>query len=137
MYLENIIFLYTIYLLIKTLVVDLILILNVYKKCNWLDYFISNAVSNTYLQYFYTQLKWTLSVSHFLRWYFFKDGFSITCLLVSCIMVASISFMKFVMKFVMTNQPIANIKYVFLTSVLLLDTVFVKPTWNKNSNKYI
>ena len=30
-----------------------------------------------------------------------------------------------------TKQPIVNIKYIFLTSVLLPDTVFVKPTWNK------
>ena len=44
--------------------------------------------------------------------------------------------MKFVITF-WTNQPIVNIKYVFFTSVVLLDTVFVKPTWNKNSNKYI
>ena len=35
-----------------------------------------------------------------------------------------------------TNQPILNIKYVFFTSALLLDTIFVKPIWNKNSNKY-
>ena len=44
--------------------------------------------------------------------------------------------MKFAMTF-WTYQPIVNIKYVFLTNVLLLDTVFVKPIWNKNSDKYI
>ena len=45
-------------------------------------------------------------------------------------MVASISFMKFVMTF-WTNQSIININYIFFISVLLLVTVFVKPTWNK------
>ena len=45
-------------------------------------------------------------------------------------MVASISFMKFVMTF-WTNQSIININYIFFISVLLLVTVYVKPTWNK------
>ena len=85
--------------MIKSLVVDLILNLDVYKECNWLDHFISNTVSNTYRQYFYAKFKCTLSILHSLRWYLFRDGFSITCLLVSCIMLASISFMKFVMTF--------------------------------------
>ena len=121
--------------MIKTLVVDLILILNVYKQCNWLGRLISNTVSNMYLKYFNVQFKWTLSILHSLKRYFLKDGYRITYLLVSCIMVASISFMTLVMTF-WTNQAIVNIKYIFLTSDLLLNTVCIKPTRHKNSNKY-
>ena len=121
-------YVHKIYLLIKTLVVGLILILNLYKKCNSLDHFISNNVSNTCLQYFHNQFKWTLSILHCTTWYW--SGFSITCILIFGIIVTSISFMKFAMTF-WPNHPIVNKKYVFLTSVLLLDTVFVKPVWNE------
>ena len=78
----------------------------------------------------FTQFQWRLSVLHSLRWYFFKDGFGITYPLVSYIMMASISFMKFILPF-WTNEPIINIRYILISSVLLLDTALVRPTWNK------